>query len=116
MAAGTPTITWDQRGPKKPGGLRGLKMGTGVITLSANSTFNTSIIEKSFRRCKNIQVQVEAGFVVNWTASATHKAGLLTSYALSSLTSQTEFGVTSGQLRSTAMAVGTVGTFTAFGV
>ena len=107
MAAGTPVITWSLRGPKTQRYSRGLAMGTGTITLSANSTFQTSIIERSFRDCHNIQVQM-SGYLVNWTASSIHKAGLLRALGQKS--------TTDGGFTPQPVAAGTVGTFTAFGI
>ncbi len=85
MAVGILTISWDAQG-RQGRGHHGLKVLTGRVVLSANSSFYTSLIEKRFRgMCRTIQMTVNSGFVVNWKRSATHKAGILYAFARSAM-------------------------------
>lgn len=112
MANGINTLTWDRGGPQKIKGFRGLSYGTGTMILSTTSTFGTSSIEKRFRRCQDVKMQCEGGYLLNWTRSATNKKGQVTCYALSALTS----GGGASALMPVAPASTVTGTFTAFGV
>ena len=108
------TVTWDNRGPHKQGGLRGLLVGTGQLLISGSSSaFQTSQIEKSFRRIRDITFNVELGMVGQFIRSTTHKAGQLNTYAQAA----TSTGVDAeGFLSQQAPTSGTVITFTAFGI
>ena len=66
--------TW-QRRAKHIG--RGLKAITGTMVLSTNSSFAASQIEKHFRRCHNIDVNVNTSCTINYMRSATRLYGLL---------------------------------------
>jgi hypothetical protein len=109
MAVGIPTINLFDRGPK-PG--RGIKALAGRIGFSANSTFVTCGIEKYFRKCTGIYVNVKSGILVQWNNSTTHRAGLLRAFMASS------YSTTLTDESCLAQSVMPVcsGTFTAFGL
>ena len=80
MAIGILTITWKGRGPQRIGTSKKL-WGSGKVTLSANSVFAASAIERQFPNCENIVFQAASGFQANYTKSATANAGVIKIFA-----------------------------------
>lgn len=85
MAIGTPTITFTHSRPKRVA--PGLKILNGRIGLSANSHFAASAIERRFRRCDTINVDVLTGTdysaKVVYDRSTTRNNGVLRVHAIS---------------------------------
>ena len=78
MAVGVLTINTGRYQVQRPIRARGLRIITGDIVFSANSSFVASTIEKRFRsRCRDIQISVPSGVNVEYLRSTTHKAGML---------------------------------------
>jgi len=115
MAIGKLTsVTVDLRNAKRTGRGRGAKILTGRCLLSANSAFNTSNVEKYFReKMVHLEMNVPSGFVANYKASTTHKAGAVRLFGVSNLSAQV-LGSTSGFQQGTAGIV-TSCTFVATG-
>ena len=108
------TITWDNRGPHRQGGLRGLLVGTGQLLISGSSSaFQTSQIEKSFRRIRDIHFNIEGGLAGQFVRSTTHKAGQLNTYAVPQISGA---GEAEQHFSQQAPTSGTVVSFTAFGI
>jgi hypothetical protein len=95
------TVTTWQRRAKHIG--RGLKMLTGAILLSTTSSFPASGIEKHFRRCDNIILNMKTCGLLQYRHSATRLYG-----TIAHLRSGNVFG-------QAALAAATSATFTATG-
>ncbi len=79
MANGQPVIVIS--GKRRRVG-HGVWTMTGTIALSASEggIYNTSVIEKYFRRCNNIHVSLNSGALIHWNQSTAHLNGRLEMY------------------------------------